>query len=261
MKISVIQMDMKLGDTNYNYLHAQELIQKAILENPDVIVLPETWNTGFMPEKIPTELYDENGKKTTKLMTKLSKKFGVNIVAGSIANRREEKFCNTSMIFGKSGECLAEYDKIHLFSPVNENKYFDAGNRIVTFKIDGILCGIIICYDIRFSELCTKLALENIQILFVVAQWPLNRMFHLNSLALARAIENQIFLVCCNSCGVAGDIKFGGGSKVIDPWGNIIGCANDNESIVSVDIDISMIQKCRSKINVFNDRRPEIYSI
>ena len=92
MKVSIAQMDMKFADPEFNFKHAEELIRKAALEKPDVIVLPETWNTGFFPDKNLASLSDQNGEKTKELCGGLAKELNVNIVAGSVSNVKTEKY-------------------------------------------------------------------------------------------------------------------------------------------------------------------------
>ena len=105
------------------------------------------------------------------------------------------------------------------------------------------------------------MALEGLDLLFVPAQWPEKRTMHLETLARARAIENQMFLALCNSVGTAGDVRCGGHSAVIDPWGEYLARAGDQEEIISGTADFSVIDGIRSSINVFRDRRPELYTI
>ncbi len=262
MKISVIQMKMKFADPAYNFAHAEELIRHVALEKPDVVLLPETWNTGFFPPENLAALSDKNGQQVTALCSALAKELNTNIVAGSISNLRTDgKIYNTAYVFNRQGQCLADYDKIHVFTPMGEDNFYQKGNRVVTFELDGHKCGIIICYDVRFVELVRMLALQDIEILFIPAQWPVQRRSHWTTLITARAIENQLFVVACNSCGTAGATVYGGYSGIIDPWGETIAQAKDQEEIITGTIDFAVLEKIRNEINVYKDRRPELYKL
>ena len=252
-------MDMRLGDPDYNYDHAAELIRQAAAEKPDVIVLPETWNLGFFPKENLREHCDQDGERSRQVIGALAKELGINIIAGSIANLKSGKIYNTAYVFDRCGNTLASYDKTHLFSPSGEDKYFSKGDHIVTFNLDGVHCGIVICYDIRFAELIRSIALMNIDVLFVVAQWPETRIAHWQVLNKARAIENQIFVCCVNSCAKAGEVKFGGHSAIISPWGEVLLEATGDEQILCGKLDLSILAGIRSSINVYRDRRPELY--
>ena len=101
--------------------------------------------------------------------------------------------------------------------------------------------------------------MQGIDVLFVVSQWPKERISHLRSLTTARAIENQMFVVCCNSCGTAGETVYGGNSAIIDPWGQTIAVAGEKEEILTGACDRGALTEIRGTIPVFRDRRPELY--
>ena len=261
MKVSSIQMNMRLGDPDYNFNHAVELVRQAAQMKPDVITLPETWNVGFFPKEKLAELSDPDGARVKSVFGPLAKELGINIIAGSVANLKNEKIYNTAYIFDRKGSLVADYDKTHLFTPMGEDNYFENGSRVVQFELDGVRCGIVICYDIRFLELIRTLALKKIDVLFVVAQWPDKRILHWNTFNRARAIENQMFVVCTNSCGLAGETRYGGSSALIDPWGETITAAGTDEEIITGVLDMSIIEGIRESINVFRDRRPALYNV
>lgn len=261
MKVACLQMNMQFCQVEENFVHAAELIQKAMEQQPDVLVLPETWNTGFFPHENLEALCDDNGSRVKAEIGALAKKFHVNIVAGSVSNLRDGKVFNTAMVFDREGQCVASYDKTHLFTPMGEDDYFTPGDHLCTFTIDGVKCGLIICYDVRFPELTRSLTVPGLDMLFVVSQWPKVRTFHLRSLTTARAIENQMFVVCCNSCGTAGETVYGGNSAIIDPWGETIALAGETEEIIAQNCDMGILENIRATIPVFRDRRPELYNI
>lgn len=260
MKISCLQMDIALGRVEENFACAQAMIRQAMAEKPDVIVLPETWNTGFFPENVE-QLCDRDGQKVMDRIGSLAKEFSVNIVAGSVSNVRGSKVYNTAMVFDRQGRCIASYDKTHLFTPMGEHKVYTPGDHLCRFTLDGVSCGIVICYDIRFPELVRSLAVDGLDVLFVVSQWPQTRISHLHALTVARAIENQMFVVCCNSCGKANGTQYGGNSAVIDPWGQVLAQAGERQQILRAEADLSIAQAIRDSIHVFRDRRPELYQL
>ena len=172
-----------------------------------------------------------------------------------------EALLDTCIRAYREGECIAFYDKTHLFTPMGEDNYFTPGDHLCRFTLDGVSCGLIICYDVRFPELTRSLTVPGLDMLFVVSQWPKVRTFHLRSLTTARAIENQMFVVCCNSCGTAGETVYGGNSAVIDPWGETICLAGEKEQTITAECDLNILKNIRSTIPVFRDRRPELYKI
>ncbi len=262
MKVSCIQLNMKFCDMQFNYTHAEELIRQTVkTENSDVVVLPETWSTGYYPKNNLKSFCETDGDKIKSSFANLAKELSVNIVGGSIANIKNGKVYNTAYVFNRNGEVVGEYDKTHLFTPMDEHKFFEYGNELAVFMLDGKKCGIVICYDIRFPELVRSLALQGIDILFMVSQWPKVRAAHLQTLTAARAIENQMFVAVCNSCGEADGTIFGGNSRIIDPWGVVLNSAGENEEIITADCDFSLIDNIRKSINVFNDRKHSLYKL
>lgn len=259
MKVSCLQMNMELGNPEKNFSIAKRLITEGMKDEPDVLVLPETWNTGFFPKEKLLEKSCRDGAEVKEQIGALAKKYGVNIVAGSVSNARGNNVYNTAFVFDRKGDRVAEYDKTHLFTPMGEDKFYTRGDRLCRFTLDGVKCGIIICYDLRFPELVRTLALPGLDMLFTVSQWPKARAFHLRTLTTARAIENQMFVACCNSCGIADGTVFGGGSAIINPLGETLALAGDKEQILSADCDMAVLSEIRSTIPVFHDRRQELY--
>ena len=242
MKISVLQFKSQLGEIEKNFATAEKLIEHA--KNSDAIILPELWSTGYYPT--PVENFaDKNCERTKKFIGELAKKFSVNIVAGSVIVSDGGKIFNRSLIFNRQGELLNFYDKTHLFSFANEGKIFTAGNEIKIFDLDGVKCGIAICYDLRFPEFIRKIALTGIEILFCPAAWSLKRLFPRQILTKSRAIENQIFVVFANSAGK---------SEIINPLGEIISEAEVGEEILTAEIDLNLRKKIILEMNLLADR-------
>ena len=259
MKISCIQMNVRAGRPSVNASRVEALVKRAARRKPDVILLPELWNTGFSPKKIDCSMADDDGAQTKALCGRLAGEHGINIIAGSVLRRAGNVLYNTAYVFDRTGNCIAEYDKTHLFSPSGEGEVYTAGDRLVTFPLDGVLCGILICYDLRFGELSRALALSGAKALFIPAEWRKAATEQMLSLLRARAIEEQVFAALCNGCGEAFGTAFGGGSAIVDPLGKFLARAGRGEKIISATIDFAAQEKIRRDLTVFIDRRPELY--
>ncbi|QYR23721.1 carbon-nitrogen family hydrolase [Paenibacillus sp. sptzw28] len=260
LRIALVQMHVEAGDPEANFGRLEEKLEEAVRgkEKPGLIMLPEMWNTGYALEQI-NALADADGKRTKEFISAFSRKHGVQLIAGSIAEQRQSGVYNTIYVFNEQGNVEADYSKIHLFRLMDEEKHLQAGDKIGRLKVSGADAGMMICYDIRFPELSRKLALEGAKLLFVPAQWPNPRLHHWRTLLMARAIENQMFVIACNRCGTSGESSFFGHSLVIDPWGEIIAEAGEEETILRAEIDLSIVDAVRAKIPVFEDRRPSLY--
>ena len=259
MKVAVIQMQVALGEPERNIATLYRLAAKAMQQRPDVLLLPELWRLGFYPKPV-LDYADADGRETRKVLATISQKYQVNVVGGTVANAIGDKVFNTSYIFDRTGHMTATYHKTHLFSPSGEHEDFTPGDSLVTFTLDGIKCGILVCYDIRFPEAARKLALAGIQILFLPAAWPQKRLIHWQTLIRARAIENQIFVLACNGAGIDGsDQQLAGHSAIIDPWGEILAEAGENEEILQGNLRLLIQNQIKDSMDVFGDRRIELY--
>lgn len=260
--VAALQMKVEIGNRQQNFLTVEAMIDEAVKKNNslDVVVLPELFDVGFFPRPIQN-FSDERGENAKKLFSRLAKKYSVNIVGGSVVNQIGEQVKNTAFIFDKNGNFVAEYSKTHLFSPAKEHKIFTAGDEVKTFELDGVKCGIIICYDVRFPELIRKLALQNISVLFVPTEWPLVRLKHWQILTKARAIENQIFLVGVNASGqFANGLPLAGHSVILNPWGEILNEADTlDPQIISAQLNLEKLDEIRATMHVFQDRREDLY--
>ncbi|GGB59118.1 carbon-nitrogen family hydrolase [Fictibacillus barbaricus] len=260
MKIACIQVDVHFGNPDKNYENIENKIRDAVSkQNVDTIILPELWDTAYDLSRL-NEISDSNGERAKSLLSKLSKEFAVNIIGGSIACREGNGIYNTSLSFNRKGEHIGTYSKAHLITLMEEEKYISSGKNSSMFKIDGILSTAAICYDIRFPEWIRAPFLKGAKILFVPAQWPIQRQTHWRALLMARAIENQCYVIACNRVGQDPNNTFAGQSMIVDPWGDIIaqGSSGDEE-ILFADISPELVEEVRAKVPVFNDRRTDLY--
>ncbi|WP_373481892.1 carbon-nitrogen family hydrolase [Acetobacterium sp.] len=262
MKICAIQMQVALKQLEANYQKAEALIRKAAAAGADVAVLPEMWSGGFITTDLDERLADGDGRRAQAFLGQLAGELKINIVGGSVATKKAGNYYNTGYVADRQGRIIADYDKAHLFSFAGEDKRFSAGDQLVTFALDGIPCGIIICYEIRFPEWARKQALAGTKVIFVPAEWPLPRVGHWRVLNQARAIENQIFVVAVNGCGEAvKDQQNAGNSMIIDPLGKLLADAGTDpqEKLIIANVDLAELDLARNKMTVFQDRRPELY--
>lgn len=259
MKVSALQVDIAYKNAKANMQKMELLVEQTVeRERPDVIVLPEMWNVSFFPDDIENYA-DENGEQSKIFLSRTAKTHHVNIVGGSVATSVNGKYYNTSYSYNREGELVHTYNKVHLFSPSNEHQIFTAGDELGVFEIDGIKVGVATCYDLRFVEWIWLMALENIQILFVPAAWPHPRVHVWETLLRARAIENQFFVIGVNSIGKTDSLQFCGHSCILNPLGEALDQAEEEERVIGAELDLDSIAQVRRDIAVYTDRRPELY--
>jgi omega-amidase len=259
MKVALIQMDVVLGDAAANRAKARKLIYKGLEQGAGLFVLPEMWTTGYQLADIHLLAEPEDGPTIT-MLRQIARENGVEIIAGSLAEAAGGKVYNTAYAIDGDGGIVAKYRKMHLIGLMDEDKYISPGNAKALFSLSFGCSGMIICYDLRFTELPRALALDGCQVLFVPAEWPAVRGQHWLALNIARAIENQLYVIAVNRVGSDASNLFFGHSLIIDPWGEILaeGSATD-EAVIVADVDFAAGAEIRSRMPVFADRRPECY--
>lgn len=258
MKIACVQMNIDFGEPEKNYTAVEKYVAEAAEAAADIIVLPEMWNTGYALKKLE-ELADVNGDRTKEFLASLAKSYSVNIVGGSVATKKVDGFYNTMFVADRLGNIVAEYDKAHLFKLMDEHLFINEGKSRNLFVLDGIECGGVICYDLRFPEWIRSHVLDGAKIMFIPAEWPKQRVDHWQLLLQARAIENQCFIVAVNRVGKDPNNEFSGHSMIIAPWGELLLSNQTAEGIYYAQLDLTEVQRVRKTIPVFQDRRTDLY--
>lgn len=258
MKIALCQMDVIFRNPDKNYQAAEQVIISAAEDGAEVIVLPEMWNTGYCLPQL-ADYADLNGDRTKNFLIRLALQQKVTIIAGSVAISEEDYFSNIMYAVDATGNLLTSYRKVHPFQGMEEHKYIKPGSSTNLFRIKDTPCAGFICYDIRFPEWLRKHAASGAEILFVAAEWPLSRIKQWKQLLIARAIENQAFVVAVNRIGADPANQFGGNSLVIHPSGEIIAEADETPQILFASINLDDVKEVRQAMPVFQDRRPELY--
>ena len=258
LKISCVQMDVKLGDTSTNLRNAIPKIEEAVKAGAKVVVLPELWTTGYCLDEI--EKHTDEQEKVIETLKKVAKQESIWIVGGSLPIKKEDGVFNELVIINSTGELIKTYDKVHLFQLMNEHNYLQAGTSDAFFGLEGHKAAGFVCYDLRFPEWMRAHAVNGAKLLFFVAQWPIQRIQHWEILLKARAIENQCFVVACNRVGKDKENRFGGNSLIIDPWGEVLSKGGLEEEILTAQIDLEKVQEIRNTIPIFEDRKIDLYN-
>jgi predicted amidohydrolase len=255
IQAAAIQFNVKQGDVDTNLAHVRLALKRAADQGANLAVLPEMWSSGFAYKTL-NELALRTAGIVEELLA-LSRELKL-VIVGSMPEPNGDKVFNT-IFLADNGALAGVYRKIHLFSLLGEDRAFSGGDRWLLAETSIGRIGVIICYDLRFPELSRRLAVEGAQVICVPAQWPKPREEHWRTLVRARAIENQLFVVACNACGLIGKLDFFGMSMIIDPKGSVLAEADEGEGEVIATLDMQAMADWRAQIPCFNDRRPELY--
>ena len=269
IKIALCQMNV-IDDKDENLSNAEMMINRSVTENADFIVLPEMFNCPYSNDKFIEYCEEQKNSKTLLKISQLALDNNVYILAGSIPEKDNGKLYNTSYLFDKEGNIIAKHRKMHLFDidvkgkiTFMESDVLTAGDNVTLADTEFGKIGIGICYDIRFPELARLMALEGALMLFYPGAFNLTTgPAHWELLFRSRALDNQVFCI-----GVAPalnrDASYNsyGHSIIANPWGEIIAEANENESLIISEIDLSEIKKIREELPLLKNKREDLYEI
>ena len=261
MKIAAAQISCVPGDRQANLGKVRDFSVRAKKAGVELIVFPEMIDTGYSMPVIQKHAATWNDGAVPKLQ-KLAKELSLAIIAG-VSDRDGARIYNGQVFIDTGGNIRARYRKTHLVTaaPFDERSVFSPGDAFVSCKIGNFNAGLTICYDLRFPEVCRKLAVDHSANLFVNSSaWPMARVEHLRILALTRAIENQSYLILANRVGKDDAVTFCGTSAIIDPYGVIVAAASvDREELIEAEISKDVIESVRSRMAVFDHRRQDLY--
>lgn len=243
MRVACIQLRVKRCCRRDNASRALDYAREALSKGADLLVFPELFLTGFCHD--PNSQEDEPYPYLDPFRD-LALDHGCAVVGSLVSGRKNLGFYLDSQV-------LEFRPKVHPFG--SEKEHFDGGDMIslISTRLGNI--GLEICYDLRFPEVSRILALQGADYLVTIAQFPLARRRHWRSLAVARAIENQIPHIACNCAEPEGC----GSSMIIDAWGDVLSQAGEGEELILGDLDPGLRQQVREEITCFGDRRPDLY--
>jgi omega-amidase len=261
MKVGAAQISCVPGDLKANLSKVRDFAALAKQSGSELVVFPEMVDTGYSMPAIRKHAMPWTEGAVSQLQ-KIAKELSIAVVCG-VSEREGESIYNAQVVVDAHGEIAAKYRKTHLVTaaPLDERSCLTPGDEFASCKIDQFNLGLSICYDLRFPEMCRTLAVAHGVNVFVTSSaWPMVRVEHLRILALARAIENQSYLVLANRVGTDDGVTFCGTSAIIDPYGAIVAAASvDREELLQAEISKEVVDLVRSRMKTFDHRRSDLY--
>ena len=267
MKIACVQSDIIARNPENNFKHLDNLFKK-IQDDTDIIILPETFTTGF-PAEPGLFAEDENGATMTWLREKAKEKNCA--ICGSFitsfsqrvnktTSQREKtqrlKFHNTFVWMNPDGS-YQTYDKRHTFMG-GEKEQLCTGENLITINYKGWRIRPFVCYDLRFPIWLRNSYKDGefgYDLAIVIANWPMQKSHIWNTLLSARAIENQAYFIGVNRVGIDhNEIPYIGETKVVNGKGRTVAeIEGDKEDILEVEIDMESLTSFRNYFTVHRD--------
>ena len=255
----------RLGDIPYNIATSAALVEEAVRQGAELVVLPECMDTGYLfnsPEHCRELAEAVPDGPFVSAMAKLARKHGIYIASGITEwDAAKQRIFNTGIMLGRDGEVAIHYHK--QFLATHDQNWFTFGERgcpVVDTDLGRI--GLLICFDGRIPEIARAIALQGAEIIVDMANFF--AMDQADMWGPARAYENGIWLVAATKAGYERSIYYPGGSMIVDPKGRVVAkMPYDRHGLVVADVfpDQAHDKSIYAGNDKFADRRPTTYGI
>ncbi|MBC8173456.1 MAG: amidohydrolase [Chitinophagales bacterium] len=247
LKVTLIQSDLAWEDKARNMGIFSQLINAC--ESTDLIILPEMFTTGFSMQA--EKLAEKMDGTTMEWMYRTAQKKNC-IVAGSLIIEDNKKYYNRLVWMRQDGS-FEVYDKRHLFSLGDEHNHYTGGTKKIIVELKGWRIYPLICYDLRFPAWSRNT--DNYDLLMYVANWPERRIYAWKQLLIARAIENQSYVVGVNRIGTDGNnLYHSGNSAVINAMGEVIWESVNERAVLTTTLSKAELDETRRKLPFLDDK-------
>jgi nitrilase len=270
MKVAAIQM-VSATTVQANLDRAGHWLRQAALQGAELAVLPEYFCLLGHKDVDKLAVQEPPGSgPIQQFLAQQAEQLGLWIVGGTLplsSTTAPDRVCNSSCVYGPTGQRMARYDKIHLFRFDNGQERYDEsrtllpGQSPVVWDLpskDGKVwrMGMSICYDLRFPELYRQLAQAGADVMLVPSAFThTTGQAHWEVLLRARAIENLCYVVAAAQGGQhENGRRTWGHSMVVDPWGQVQGEWVQGEGVVVCELDGATIKACRDKLPALQHR-------
>lgn len=258
IKVALVQMTSGL-DVDANAAFVRSAIAQGAAQGATLISTPEMTNflakgraeafARAVPESEDTVLQSAiDAAKTHRVWVHLG---SLCIALGG------DMLANRTLVITPNGDVTARYDKLHMFDVdlgagevYKESALYQQGDYAVTAEMCGAVCGLSICYDLRFAALYQTLAQAGAKILFIPAAFtqPTGEA-HWETLLRARAIETGCYVIAAGQTGThESGRKTHGHSMVIDPWGRVLESLERQPGILYASLDLQQVEEARRKL-------------
>jgi omega-amidase len=262
MHVAAVQFDIVWEDKAANHAMVQGMISDLAppLSPQSFVLLPELGDTGFSMNL--DRIVDDQSLAWATQLAKNVPAFVQHGFARREATRGQSpkplpQGRNCAAIISPQGEMLGEYQKIHPFSYGKESQFYFGGDHLAIVTCGQARICPLICYDLRFPELWRLAAQAGAEVFTIGASWPAARQHHWRALLIARAIENQAYVVAVNRVGRDPHLDYVGGSIIVSPRGEVIAEADDQPTVLRADLDLGALREWRAEFPALRDiKRP-----
>jgi predicted amidohydrolase len=273
MKVAAIQTVSGVV-LDVNLARARALLAQAAGQGAELAVLPEYFCLLGQDDEAKLRIREQPGRGPIQdFLAATARELGLWIVGGTLPldvgpdTAEPRRACNSTRVYSPQGECVAQYDKIHLFRYDNGRERYDEartlrpGSQPASFELpsrDGQRwrVGLSVCYDLRFPELYRAYARAGADLLLVPSAFThTTGQAHWEPLLRARAIENLAYVAAAAQGGLhENGRRTWGHSMLVDPWGRVLGVLPEGEGVVLAELDLALLRQCRQQLPALEHR-------
>jgi omega-amidase len=248
LAVSVLQSSIYWENPTANLAHFEEKIAQ-LPQGQDIIVLPEMFTTGF---SMNSKILAEGTLLQTHRWLALQAKSTNALVMGSYMVQEHNQFYNRVVAMEPNGSYHI-YNKRHLFRMGNEHEHYSPGQSQTIIQWRGANIMPLVCYDLRFPVWSRNVS-NKYDLLIYMANWPAARAHAWKSLLVARAIENQAYVIACNRIGNDGNnVPHSGNSQIINHLGELLADASDKDMAIEAQLNLETLNTFRSNFPAYLD--------
>jgi predicted amidohydrolase len=253
MRVAAVQLDIAWEDKAANHATIERMLAEAGVAAGAFVLLPELGDTGYSFDL--DAIVDD---RTLAWAAGLARRLGIWMQPGFAQRGADGRGRNCAAIIDPAGEVLGVYRKIHPFSYSREPEFYGGGDTVLIRECAGVAVCPLICYDLRFPELWRFATLAGTEVFTIGASWPESRRAHWRSLLIARAIENQAYVVGVNRVGRDPKLGYAGGSMIIAPGGEVVAEAGAAPTVLSADLDSGSLRRWRQEFPALRDVQADL---
>jgi len=264
MRITLAQADSRLGDIEVNLERAHQAVATAAEESSDLVVFPELYLSGYSIGEVDADL---SMRPDDPRIEKLARHAGsAGLLVGFVDSGPDGPHTYNSMAVYQDGRLVHVHRKLYLpaYAPFEERNHFTPGPTMRAFPVDpDTRMAVLLCNDAWQPQLAFLATQDGARVLLVPAASAQSRFpEHYDSHEYWHDITHfygrmfQVYVVFVNRVGTEGVLRFWGGSHVIDPWGNVVAEARqDEEQLLTVDIDLAEVRRRRRQVPLVKEAR------
>ncbi|MDQ3629442.1 MAG: amidohydrolase [Actinomycetota bacterium] len=263
MRITLAQLDSRLGDVDANLARAEEVVARAVEQSTDLVVFPELYLSGYSVGDVEADVAVRADDPRIQKLAQHAGRAGV--LLGFMESAQRGPHTYNSAVYYEGGRLVHVHRKLYLpaYAPFVERDHFTAGPSLRAFAVHDTRMAALICNDAWQPQLTFLATQDGARVLLVptasaqsVFPDRYNSHEYWHDITRFYGRMYQLYVVFVNRVGAEGPLRFWGGSHVVDPWGEVVAEAEQmHEQVLSVDLDMAEIRRRRRQVPLVKEAR------